>query len=90
MQTTLLTIAIAFILALLAALVGPHFVDWNKYRAEFQAGASRMTGLEVRLSGPIEARRVRDADGQVTGRGRQVAPGGQTVRRLVFAFGSAV
>ncbi|MGH8635786.1 MAG: AsmA family protein, partial [Burkholderiales bacterium] len=56
MQTTLLTIAIAFILALLAALVGPHFVDWNKYRAEFQARASRMTGLQVRLTGPIEAR----------------------------------
>ena len=32
MQATLLSIAIALILALVAALVGPHFVDWNKYR----------------------------------------------------------
>ncbi len=56
MQATLLSIAIALILALLAALVGPHFVDWNKYRAEFEAQASRMTGLQVRLAGPIDAR----------------------------------
>lgn len=56
MQATLLSIAIALILALVAALVGPHFVDWNKYRAEFEAQASRMTGLQVRLGGPIDAR----------------------------------
>jgi len=55
-QGTLLSIAIALILALVAALVGPHFVDWNKYRAEFEAQASRMTGLQVRIVGPIEAR----------------------------------
>ncbi|MBX9775536.1 MAG: AsmA family protein [Xanthobacteraceae bacterium] len=56
MQETLLSIAIALILALVTALVGPHFVDWNKYRAEFETQASRMTGLQVRIAGPIEAR----------------------------------
>lgn len=56
MQATLLSIAIAFILALIAALVGPHIVDWNKYRSEFEAQASRMTGLQVRIAGPIDAR----------------------------------
>jgi len=56
MQATLLSIAIALILALVAALVGPHFVDWNKYRSEFEAQAGRMTGLQVSLAGPIEAR----------------------------------
>ena len=56
MQATLLSIAIALILALVAALVGPHFVDWNKYRAEFETQASRMTGLQVRVAGPIDAR----------------------------------
>src|SRR3954471_16472072 len=56
MQATLLSIAIALILALVAALVGPHFVDWNQYRSEFETHASRMTGLEVSLAGPIEAR----------------------------------
>ena len=56
MQATLLSIAITLILALVAALVGPHFVDWNKYRAEFESQASRMTGLQVRLAGSIDAR----------------------------------
>lgn len=56
MQATLLSIAIALILALVTALVGPHFVDWNKYRAEFETQASRMTGLQVRVAGPIDAR----------------------------------
>ena len=56
MQATLLGIAIALILALVTALVGPHFVDWNKYRGEFETQASRMTGLQVRIAGPIDAR----------------------------------
>jgi hypothetical protein len=55
-QATLLSIAIALILALVTALVGPHFVDWNKYRGEFETQASRMTGLQVRVAGPIDAR----------------------------------
>jgi uncharacterized protein involved in outer membrane biogenesis len=55
-QTTLLGFAIAIILALLAALVGPHFVDWGAYRGEFEARASRLTGLEFRVTGPIDAR----------------------------------
>ena len=53
MQTTLLGIAIAIILALVAALVGPHFVDWDQYRGEFEARASSLTGLKVRIAGPI-------------------------------------
>ena len=56
MQATLLSIAIALILALVTALVGPHFVDWNKYRGEFETQASRMTGLQVRIAGSIDAR----------------------------------
>ena len=44
-QTTLLGIAIALILALLAALVGPYFVNWNDHRAFFEAEASRLVGL---------------------------------------------
>ena len=56
MQTTLLGFAITIILALLAALVGPFFVDWGSYRGEFEARASRLTGLEFRVTGPIDAR----------------------------------
>ena len=55
MQTTLLGLAIALILALVAALVGPHFVDWARYRSDIEAEASRLLGAPVRISGPIEA-----------------------------------
>jgi uncharacterized protein involved in outer membrane biogenesis len=55
-QTTLLGLAIALILALVAALVGPHFVDWSRYRAEFETQASRMSGLTVLVNGSVEAR----------------------------------
>ena len=54
MQTTLFGLAIALILALLAALVGPYFVNWNDHRAFFEAEASRLIGLNVRVNGPIK------------------------------------
>jgi uncharacterized protein involved in outer membrane biogenesis len=55
-QTTLLGFAIAIILALVAALVGPIFIDWGRYRGEFEARASRLTGLDFRVTGAIDAR----------------------------------
>jgi large subunit ribosomal protein L24 len=54
-QTTLLGLAIGLILALLAALIGPHFINWNDHRAFFEAEASRLTGLKVRVTGNIDA-----------------------------------
>ena len=56
MQTTLLGLGIAIILALVSALVAPLVVDWNHYRSTFEEEASRLTGLAVRVNGPIEAR----------------------------------
>lgn len=56
MQTTLLGLAIAFILALIAALIGPYFVDWNQFRPQFEAEASRVVGIPVRVNGALEAR----------------------------------
>ncbi|WP_315834991.1 AsmA family protein [Bradyrhizobium prioriisuperbiae] len=56
MQTTLLGLAIAFILALVAALVGPHFVDWNQFRPQFEAEATRVIGAPVRVGGQLDAR----------------------------------
>ena len=56
MQTTLLGFAFAIILALVTALVGPLFVDWSSYRGEFEARASRLTGLDFRVTGAIDAR----------------------------------
>ena len=56
MQTTLLGFAIALILVLVTALVGPLLVDWNAYRAEFDSHATRLAGREVHIRGRIEAR----------------------------------
>ena len=56
MQTTLLGLAIAIILALVAALVGPLLIDWGGYRAAFETEASRLIGADVRVTGAIEAR----------------------------------
>jgi len=55
-QTTLLGIAIAIILALLTALVGPLLINWDGYREELEARASRLTGLEFKVAGAIDAR----------------------------------
>jgi hypothetical protein len=55
-QTTLLGVAIAIILALVTALVGPQFVDWGSYRGEFEARARQLTGLDFRVTGTIDAR----------------------------------
>ncbi|MFL6799381.1 MAG: AsmA-like C-terminal region-containing protein [Xanthobacteraceae bacterium] len=56
MQSTLLALGIAIIVALVTALVGPHFIDWSRYRAEFEAQSAWITGLEFRIKGRIEAR----------------------------------
>jgi len=55
-QTTLLGLAIAFIIALVGALVGPYFIDWNQFRPQFEAEASRIIGMPVRVSGELNAR----------------------------------
>jgi uncharacterized protein involved in outer membrane biogenesis len=55
-QTTLLGLAIALILALVTALVGPLFIDWGSYRGEFETRASRLTGLDFHVTGAIDAR----------------------------------
>ena len=56
MQTTLLGLAIAFIIALIAALVGPYFIDWNQFRPQFEAEATRILGTPVRVGGKLDAR----------------------------------
>ncbi len=56
MQTTLLGIAIALIIALVAALVGPLFIDWSNYRPVIEAEAGRLVGAPVHVTGPIDGR----------------------------------
>jgi uncharacterized protein involved in outer membrane biogenesis len=55
-QTTLLGLAIAFIVALLAALIGPYFIDWNQLRPQFEAEATKVIGAPVRVAGGLDAR----------------------------------
>jgi len=52
-QNTLLGIAIALILALVTALVGPHFVNWSSHRAFFEDEATRLVGVPVHVAGAI-------------------------------------
>ena len=56
MQTTLLGLAFAIILALVSALVAPLVVDWSHYRSSFEEEAARLVGLPVRVNGAIDAR----------------------------------
>jgi hypothetical protein len=56
LQTTLLGLAIAIILALVTALVGPLLIDWGSHRALFETEASRLIGVPVRVTGAIDAR----------------------------------
>jgi len=55
-QTTLLGLAIAFIAALLAALIAPYFIDWNQFRPQFEAEATQVIGAPVRVGGKLDAR----------------------------------
>ena len=82
MQTTLLGLAIAIILALVSAIVAPLVVDWNHYRAPIEAEASRLTGLNVRVNGAIDARllpspviTLRDVDVGAAGQPAQLRAG---------------
>jgi hypothetical protein len=52
-QTTLLGIGIAIILALGTALVGPYFIDWDGYRPAIESKAAEIIGAPVHIAGPI-------------------------------------
>lgn len=70
------------VLALSIALVGPFFVDWTSYRADFEREASRILGREVTVEGEASARflpfpSVTFADVSVAG-----GPGGEPAMRV--------
>src|SRR5690606_18267755 len=44
-----------FVLALTAALVAPHFVDWSSYRAAFEREAGAILGRKVTVHGEATA-----------------------------------
>ena len=93
MQTTLLGFAIALILALLAALVGPYFVDWNTYRPQFETEAARLVGLPVRVGGAIDVRLLPTPT--LVMNGVEIGPRGEDALRarslgIEFALGALV
>ena len=53
MQTTLLGIGIAIILALGTALVGPYFINWDGYRPLIESKAAEIIGAPVHITGPV-------------------------------------
>ncbi|MCC6946583.1 MAG: AsmA family protein [Bradyrhizobiaceae bacterium] len=55
MQHALLALAIALILAIVAALAAPAYVNWNDWRAAFEDRATALAGAPVRIRGRIEA-----------------------------------
>ncbi len=90
MQTTLLGLAIAIILALVAALVGPLLLDWGSHRTLLEAEASRLIGVNVRVTGGIDARLLPSP--RLTLHDIQIGDGGETIRArslgVEFALGS--
>jgi len=88
-QTTLLSIGIAIILALVAALIGPAFIDWDQYRAVIEAEASQMVGAPVRVGGAIDVRLLPTPSLKLTD--LQIGPAASaqkvTARGLAMEFG---
>ena len=89
MQNTLLGLAIAVILALVAALVGPLLIDWGGHRTLFEAEAGRLIGVDVRVNGAIEARLLPAPS--LTMHDIEIGSGGDNIRArslgFVFALG---
>ena len=56
MRETLTVLAGLLVLALLAALIGPGFVDWRGYRPHFEARLAETLGVETRIGGGIGLR----------------------------------
>jgi uncharacterized protein involved in outer membrane biogenesis len=51
-----MSIAVAAILALVTALIGPYFIDWSAYRTEIEGQATRLLGARVRVLGDADLR----------------------------------
>ncbi|MFC3692075.1 AsmA family protein [Chenggangzhangella methanolivorans] len=56
MNNTLTGLGLALVLALVAALIGPWFVNWTAYRDDFARQASALVGAPVTVSGAVDAR----------------------------------
>ncbi|MFQ5534241.1 MAG: AsmA family protein [Sphingomonadales bacterium] len=53
MRKILIGLAIVIVPLLAAALIGPSFIDWNRFKTEIAEGARDMTGRDVAIDGSI-------------------------------------
>ena len=53
MNSLLLTLTALFILVLSALFAAPLFIDWNDYRPQFEAQASKLLGRQVKVDGKV-------------------------------------
>jgi uncharacterized protein involved in outer membrane biogenesis len=51
-----ISVGLTIIAALVVALIGPLFIDWNAYKPTFERAASRVLGAPVAIQGDISAR----------------------------------
>ena len=56
MRESLTIFAIAIILVLFAALVGPYFYDWTQARALIETRLSRAVGTPIKITGDIDVK----------------------------------
>ncbi len=56
MNNFLTGLGLALVLALLTALIGPYFINWNAYRDDFATQASALLGVPVKVAGAVDAR----------------------------------
>lgn len=56
MNSLYIGVGLTIITALVAALVGPFFIDWGLFRTSFEAEAERIFGAKVTVLGSIDAR----------------------------------
>ncbi len=56
MNSLYVGIGTAIVIALVTALIGPFFVDWNAWRGTIEGEARRLSGIEIHILGEIDAR----------------------------------
>ena len=67
MNSILLSLGVAIVLALVAALVGPYFIDWSDYRADVEARISEITGSNAVIGGELDIRFLPTGSIDITG-----------------------
>ena len=53
MRDSLTALAALFAIALIALMVGPHFVDWDAQRGRLASAIETRTGMPTRITGPL-------------------------------------